>query len=411
MKRFRLLLSGQALSTLGDILYILALVTTLYRQSGSAAVAALFPLLRVIGMTAGSLYAPLALGKFRLGALLAFCLLGQAGGLAALALYVEGAGPDARVEWLTGTVFALSVLGGIAGPARSSILPQIVEKTDLLKANGTLGAVVEACSLAGWAFGAVTVSGLGAVPSLWTSAVLLLAAGGAAVAMRVPAAGTEDSAAWSDPGVARRSFLVGWRTLLRVPALRLVLWMDVWEGLFASAFAGALLLVFARERLHAGEMWWGWMNGAFCAGLILANAAIGKYAKDAAAKLTHLFWSGGAGMAVCVLAFSFSRHPGTALLFMLLIGIFESAKGLASRTLLQLASPVREMPNVFAAQSAVVTAVYGVSLLLTGWMADRYGIRVIYVGAAVCTGIAFLGAFRYRRTIRETTIIETEVHA
>lgn len=410
MKRFRFLLSGQALSTLGDILYILALVTTLYRQSGSAAVAALFPLLRVIGMTAGSLAAPLVLGRFRLGSLLAVCLLIQAGGLAALAAYLDAAGTGARTEWLTGTVFVLSVLEGVAGPVRSSLLPRLVEKDRLLKANGTMGAVVEACSLAGWAFGAVAVSGLGAGPSLWTSAGLLLLAGGFAVVTGNPVASGADEG--ESGGEDDKSFLAGWRTLLRIPALRLVLWMDAWEGLFASAFAGALLLVFAQERLHAGEVWWGWMNGAFCAGLILANAFFGRLsARRPSGGMSGLLLGGGAGMALAVWVFSFSRQPGFALGIMLLIGVAESAKGLASRTLLQLASPAREMPSVFAAQSAVISGLYGISLLLTGWMADRYGIRLIYIFAAAGYFIAFLGAFRYRKTVREVTLKDVEMQA
>lgn len=414
MNRFRLLLSGQALSTLGDILYILALVTTLYRQSGSAAVAALFPLLRVIGMTAGSLGAPLVLGTFRLSGLLTGCLLGQAGGLAALAVYLEVAGMgSAHPGWLTSGVFLLSVLEGIAGPARSALLPRMVEKERLLKANGALGAVIETCSLAGWTFGAIVVAQTGADISLWTSAALLLMSGAAAIVMGEPPVGSAESAPQShEPAGERRGklLLAGWRTLLSVPALRLVVWMDVWEGLFASAFAGALLLVFAERQLHVGETWWGWMNGAFCAGLIVANLIIGKTMKDVRGRLPLLLLAGGIGLAASVTGFAFTVWPLAALAVMLLIGIAESAKGLASRTLLQLATPLPDMPSVFAAQSAIVTSLYGVSLLLTGWLADRYGIQVIYVCAAAGYGISVLGALLRRQSIRKVIVGEKDVH-
>jgi DHA3 family macrolide efflux protein-like MFS transporter len=396
MKRYRLLLSGQALSTLGDILYILALVTTLYRQSGSAAVAALFPLLRVIGMAAGGFAAPLLLGRLPLGLLLAVCLFGQTAGMAGLALYLQ-ADASPGIGTLTAVVFVLSLLEGIAGPARSSLLPQTVTQGDLLKANGTLGAVTEVCSLAGWAFGAIAVSGWGAAPSLWGSSALLLASGCAAVMMRVP----QKEGTREENGDTSAPLLTGWKTLFRIPALRLVLWMDVWEGIFASAFAGALLLVFAQEQLQVGETWWGWMNGAYCLGLILANAAIGRFVTDTAVRLPLLLFAGAAGMALFVGVFSFTLHPGIALAVMLLIGLADSARGLAGRTLVQLAAPARELPSVFAAHSALIAALYGLSLLLTGWMADRYGIRTIYIGAAVCYIIAFLGAYRYRRTVRE----------
>jgi DHA3 family macrolide efflux protein-like MFS transporter len=150
------------------------------------------------------------------------------------------------------------------------------------------------------------------------------------------------------------------------------------------------------------------MNGAFCAGLILANALIGRYMKDVERRLPALLLAGGAGMAVSVGAFSFTLNPVIALAVMLLIGIAESSKGLAGRTLVQLASPAREMPSVFAAHSTLVSALYGLSLLITGWMADRYGIRTIYFFASACYLIAFLGAYRYRRSIQDMTPKEVD---
>jgi DHA3 family macrolide efflux protein-like MFS transporter len=246
MNRFRLLLSGQAMSSLGDILYILALVTTLYRQSGSAAVAALFPLLRVIGMTLGSFGAPLVLGKFRLARLLAGCLLLQTAGLTALALYLN-ATESPRVEGLTAVVFVLSLLEGVAAPVRSSLLPRIVEKDKLLKANGTLGAVIETCSLAGWTFGAIVIVQAGAAPSLWASAFLLLLSGMAAMGIweAIPAPLPAIS------GETGKSLLAGWRTILRVPTLRLVLWMSGKE--------------YSRPRLQEHCCWYlsksGWVWG------------------------------------------------------------------------------------------------------------------------------------------------------
>ncbi|MDB4867230.1 MAG: transporter [Cohnella sp.] len=399
MNRFRYLLSGQAFSTLGDILYILALVTTLYRQSGSAAVAALFPLLRVIGITVGGFGAPLVLMRFRLSSLLAFCLLVQACGLAALALYVRAAAGHPQVRWLTVTVFVLSVLEGVAGPARSSLLPRMVDKDQLMKANGTLGALTETCSLAGWAFGAIVVSVWGNGPSLWMAAFLLLLGGASALLLRESAA--EPSRNESDRN--GQSLLQGWKVFLRLPPLRLVLWMDFWGGLFAAAFAGALLLVFAEQRLHAGEVWWGWMNGAYCAGLIVANWGIGRFLPNAENKLAVLLLIGSAGMAVSVFCFSLAVHPEIALAVMLLIGISESAKGLAATTLLQLATPDEEMPSVFAAQTTLIAALFGISLLLAGWLADRYGIQTIYIGAAVCYTMSFIGAAWKRKVVREVS--------
>ncbi|TJY42801.1 MFS transporter [Cohnella pontilimi] len=399
MKRLRYVLSGQACSTLGDILYILALVTTLYRQTGSAAVAALFPLLRVIGMSTGSFGAPLVLRRYRLSRLLAFCLLVQCCGLALLALYLGTFAGRAQVEWLTSAVLVLSVLEGVAGPARSSLVPRIVENDELLKANGTLGAVSQACSLAGWAGGAIAVSALGSAASLWVAALLLLFAGVSSLLIREES-GFEASEEEEEAGGAK-SLLQGWKMFLRVPSLRLLLWMDVWGGLLSAAFAGALLLVFAEQQLGVGEVWWGWMNGAFCAGLIAANWGIGQFVQDARRKLAFLLLAGSGGLALSVLIFSFTVHPEMALAVMVVIGFAESAAGLAGTTMIQFAAPKREMPSVFAARTTLISVLFGVSLLVAGWLADRYGIQMIYIGASVCYAISFLGAVWRRGVLRE----------
>lgn len=231
-KSFHRLWFSQALSTLGDIWYILALVVTLYNLSGSALVTALYPLLRSTGMTVGSIFSPVITPRFRLIRLLNICLGGQTLGLGLLAMYILVCSKEQlSVVLLVGIVFFISILEGIAGPVRSSLVPLTVPETSLLQANGVLTGVVQTCSLAGWALGSIIVSWLGAGQVVIISALLLGVAWSVSSLIRENGPvtlGASNANSWFG------SIQAGWRQYFRVPKLRLLFWMNTWEGLFGA---------------------------------------------------------------------------------------------------------------------------------------------------------------------------------
>jgi DHA3 family macrolide efflux protein-like MFS transporter len=390
---FHRLWLSQALSTLGDIWYILALVVTLYHLSGSATVTALYPLLRVAGMTVGSVAAPVIMRKLRLNRLLTFSLGGQAVGLGLLTVYMLLMGKEnPNIVILVGMVFLISILEGIAGPVRSSLVALTVPEGSLLKANSVLSGVVESCSLAGWAFGSITVSWFGASQVLSLSTLLLIGAWLSSLMI-----GEVKSSTYQTPSVSWvRSLQDGWRNYFTLPQLRVLLWMDIWEGLFRGAFAGALLLVFVNERLHVGEIWWGWMNGANLAGFVLISIVMSRFTSEKW-NLGVMLAIGSGCVAALTLGFSFSTSPLITLIVMFGIGASQAIKDLAERTSYQTSVPIAELPQVFAAQSSLTSLLYGVSLLLSGWIADTAGIQMLYIIASVGFGLSFLGVFSYRR--------------
>lgn len=349
-KSFHRLWLSQALSTLGDIWYILALVTTLYRLSGSAFITALYPLLKVAGMMIGSTFAPVLIAKLRLTRLLTLCLGGQMIGISLLAAYMFISGrAHLNVVLLVSFVFVISILEGVASPVRSSLVPVIVPKASLLKANGVLTSVVETCSLAGWAFGSIMVSWLGADEVLILSAFLLCGAWGASSRIRENSTGLAEVQA-SVPWFS--SIQAGWQHYFRIPRLRLLLWMNIWEGLLGAAFAGALLLVFVHERLHAGELWWGWMNGAYLGGFAMVSLLISRLS-GRLQNLNKMLISGSGGYALLTLGLGFTSSPFAALGVMFILGASLSVKDLAERTLYQTSVPAAELPPLLSAHSTL----------------------------------------------------------
>ncbi|MGG4554655.1 MFS transporter [Paenibacillus sp. FSL W8-0186] len=395
-KSFHRLWLSQALSTLGDVWYILALVTTLFHLSGSAMITALYPLLRVFGMTAGSTFAPVITPKFNLSRLLVICLGGQALGLSVLAMYMFTFGKGhPNIAILVGIVFLISILEGVAGPVRSSLVAVTVPEASLLKANSVLASVVQTFSLAGWALGSIVVSWLGAGQVLVLSTLLLCAGWWVSSLIRenettLPNVTTAGSSWFS-------SIQTGWRHYYRVPKLRVLLWINVWEGLFMAVFAGALLLVFVGERLHVSEMWWGWINGAYLGGFVIMSLLISRLSGQVL-NLGIMLVVGSGCFTAFTFGFGFLTSPLVALSVMLALGASQAVKDLAERTLYQTSIPTAELPPLFAAQSSLMSLLYGVSLLLSGWIADNLSIQALYIFAAIAFTLSFAGAlvFQYR---------------
>nr|WP_139084571.1 MFS transporter [Bacillus sp. FJAT-27264] len=343
-------------------------------------------------MTVGSVVAPVIMLKLRLNRLLTSSLGGQTLGLGLLTIYMLLKGNEnPNIAILVGMVFGISILEGVAGPVRSSLVALTVPETSLLKANSVLAGVVETCSLAGWAFGSVTVSWLGASQVLLLSTLLL---GGACISSAMIK--EVRSSADQTPVVSwGQSLQEGWRIYFTLPKLRVLLWMDFWEGLFRGAFAGALLLVFVNERLHVGEIWWGWMNGANLGGFVLISILMSRLT-DAKWNLGVMLTVGSGFVAALTLGFSFSTSPVVTLGIMFAIGAFQAIKNLAERTSYQTSVPTSELPPLFAAQSSLTSILYGVSLLLSGWIADTLGIQMLYIIASAGFALSFVGSLAGR---------------
>lgn len=136
---FWLLLSGQSISALGDILYTVAVLSFTYAQTesvlGTASLMILTTLTRLVaGFVTVQVVDRLPHRSLMMSADL---VRGLAAGLLGLASF----------RWTLGlpAIYAVTFVAAFAGsffsPARASILPQIVAREELVRANGVTAAV------------------------------------------------------------------------------------------------------------------------------------------------------------------------------------------------------------------------------------------------------------------------------
>lgn len=140
------------------------------------------------------------------------------------------------------------------------------------------------------------------------------------------------------------------------------------------------------------------MNGSFFAGSIVGGILVVALVKPLQ-KRSFLFML--LGFTVYILLavfFACNTHPLLALFLMTLTGPSIEIAAVIRRTLFQQGINALQLPKVFAALDVMVNLTFGVSLLMLGWFADRFGISNLYLSAALLTTVAVIVGFFNRNT-------------
>ncbi|MFK8913181.1 MFS transporter [Shouchella clausii] len=301
---------------------------------------------------------------------------------------------------------AIGFLDGWSSPARSAMIPRLVEKKQLLKANSFLTMVDRTTELGGWPLGAILVVAIGADHLIWLTVLLYLFA--AFVTTRIENKQTKREVFTE----SRRSFLsrslAGWRFILNKPYLRAISVADVLENSANVVWIAAILYVYVDEVLGTGEEWWGYINASFFGGLLIGGMLGYRYASFMEKQISRLIHVGTFAVFLTTLAFSLISTPWVALLFSTLFGFSSQLKGVALQTIVQTNVPEKELARVYSAQEAAGFASFGLSTILFGFLTDLLGARFIFALAAAILLISALYLFVVRKELYLHQVVQTE---
>ncbi|SEN03213.1 MFS transporter [Lihuaxuella thermophila] len=379
---FRLLWIGQSLANLGDSLYILAIVTLIYQWTGSATLGALVPVVRLFSQLISGLIAPLLLERFKLLPLLVISQAGQTllfTGLTLLCILVPSAELTGSIWWL---IAAISFFDGWSTPARNALVPRLVSKEQLVKANGLLSTTDQTLLLLGWSLGGMLAAAWGSGNVLWLTVVFFIVSTLSLFFIRDPA--QRDI----NPQPETKNWKVikdGWQTLFSHPVLKRVTLMDLLEHVAGTVWVGAVILAYVDKVLHESAAWWGFINGSYFAGAILGGILVMAFSKWMEARLIKALFLGSFSMAVLTFAYAGTTTPLIALILCLIMGPPYQAREIAQRTLFQTETSLEQMPKVFAAHNTLTYAVFGIAALGMGYLADLFPVQTVYfISAALC---------------------------
>jgi MFS family permease len=364
VRDFRLFLSGHLLSVLGVQMQTTAVGWHLYEKTNSDLALGMVGLVQIVPMLGLALPAGQAADSFdRRKTLMSATLLAviAASGLAAVEVW-----GSANVMLIYACLFLSGLARAFQGPARSSLMPQLVPPQIFSNAiswniSGFELSSMIGPALAGWLiylFGGVTpvyaLAGLGSVIYF----VML-----ATLTRRSYAA--ESRVSQTDLKTLVAGFRYAWNTKLLFWAMSL----DMFAVLFGGAVA--LLPVYAKDILGVGPAGFGALQAAPSLGAIMM-ALLTTHLPPLKRAGRALLWSV-AGFGLATIVFGLSRNFWLSLAMLFLTGAFDNISVVIRHTLATILTPDEMRGRVSAVNGMFISASNELGRFESGSVAALFG--------------------------------------
>ena len=414
---FALLWLAQIISGMGDVLYTVGVMVTIFASTESA--------LQTVGVTIAAALPPFVLGPIagslvdrysRRWVLVVMDVL-RAGLVLALLVLIRTVGVEV---WLIYAVVAgLAAASTFYLPARQAIIPTLVPRHELVVANSLIFSTIQATMALGFLVG-------GSLILIWPLDLLLVVNGvafmGAAVLTLLirphpqPITETDLLKPQKEELPLWQSIVGGWRYLRGHAIARPLILMEMFEHIPHGIWTSGLMLVFATQALGADTAAWGQQNAAYFGAQIAGAAMAALFANWLARRagwviIANAFLSG-----VMTIAFAFSPTNLIAVILAFSFGPPMAIRDVTQDSLLQMTVEEGQLGRVFAMRNMFRNIIFMVAGIFFAWLADYLFIRWIYAIGGVLYLLTALYAvsnrpLREAQMGKETAVVAQGVQA
>jgi MFS family permease len=386
LRDFRLLWSGQVVSSFGDALTNLALLITAQRLTGStAAVAATAIAIAIPQLTFGVLSGVYVDRWDRKRVMVVSDIV-----RAVLVLGFLLVTTADRMWLLYGVAFLQATIGTFFNPARTALMPAVVPADGLLGANSLSEMSRVVAGVAGTA-AAGLIAGVGSIAVVfWFDAVTFLVS-----ALAIARIATEAAPAiGSERPSVRAELSAGLQLIARSRPLVGVLTGGgvVMLGLGA---VNVLLVPFVIDVLGISESWFGALELSQVSSMVAAGALLAVVAPRI--RPTHVISLGLMGAGVVVAAMSLVGNVWHLMALLFAVGWVITPLQASVQTIVQRTVPGPKLGRVGAVLSTVTTGANVISMAAAGVIAAAIGVRAVFMVAgliAIAAGLATVVVFR-----------------
>ncbi|MBM7713213.1 MFS family permease [Bacillus thermophilus] len=384
-KHFRLLWLGQLFANLGDVLYIVGLISILYAAKESAFYLAMLPFLNTFGRFAGGLLFPILLNRYRLTSLLAGSQCYKTVVLFILILWISFQPPS--IVWpIFICIWIIAFLDGWAAPAMNALVPRLVKREELVKANSFVAVIYETTQLGGWAFGGLLTVIFHGEHIIWLTFVLFVIS---SIMMKGIVDETSLKAKRKKCG-KRDEIKEGWLLIWNNRFMRSIHIVIVLETAASVVWVAAILYVFVSEVLHVTEAFWGYINAAFFTGLMAGGLCCLKFAFCMERHMRKIVISVSIGISIMTIWFGLNSITWIALILVAFSGFLEQVKRIIINTYIQTEASLEDLPKIYSAQHALISLIFGLFVLMFGAIAEYVSVKMVFIGAGFLLAIAAL---------------------
>ncbi|MFI9784506.1 MFS transporter [Kitasatospora sp. NPDC051984] len=392
MKRFRLLVAGNAVSAYGSYLNMVALNVFVYHLTGSALTAGLYMAVRLLtsvasGVVAGALASRIPRKRLMVGADLT-----QATALVLLLLAPSGA----RVALLFGLAVIAGACSTVSGVSLRSAVPEIVGAELRTRANSLLATGRSLAMVAGFGSASIIVSQLGYRWAFAFDALSFVVS--ASVLLSLPIR-TEAAREKETPAAAKAEPAGGggrWATLVllrSMPVVAVMVLVRAVDGLGSSSHNVALpiysdALDHAHPAAFIGQFWATWAIGNIAMQQILSRWT----SRTGRSPGERIFALGACVMsAAFILVFS-GLPTALAVVVSLVAGMADGLTEVAYVSRLQ-TTPDAQRARLFGLSASVENLGFGLGMILSGALLEHFSpLQVVggLHGLAILLCVGFL---------------------
>lgn len=355
-------------------LYTMSLTLIVFFMTNSATLASLIMLVHVLGKMISSFVFPLVSEHKSLKKILGSSLFMQTFlvtlvfmvNLSILGIYI-------KLIIIYILIMLTGFLDGFVSPSRLSLIPQIVNKAKIGKANSLISTTDQSLALLGWSVGPIIGNFFGYNFILATSLFLLIISTLSSLKIKNDKLKT----------VERRPRLEvikeGWFVLFsKKNHLRTITTMDILEGIASGIWIGGVTLLFVSQILKEGEEWWGFINAGYYIGSIVGGVIVTIYSHKLKHKLLLGISLGSFSVSLLVLMYAINTTAWVALLLVILMGPFYQLRDISQQTYIQTVVVDNTLSKIYAAKGNIYYFTFSLSVLITGLLSDHFGVVYVY---------------------------------
>ena len=371
------LLFGEFVSSIGDWLYLVAILVVVYQEGGSAVLLGIVGAARILPYVLLSVPAGIVADRFDRRMVLLVTDLARGALMLVLAAAVIVQAP-------TIFIIAISILAAcfstFFGPAIAAFLPSLVSEDDLGPANSAWATLDNLAFIIGPALAGILLAGGNLAIAFLLNAVSFAIV--AIVLWRLPVDRRTAPAEAVEAGVGERDEGITWRELMGPLAGPFLL--DSAQS-FVTGGVGVLTVVIALDVLDAGEAGTGYLNAATGVGGVVAGIAGGALL---ARRLSEPLLIGGVAAAIGLVWLALAGQLGPAMIAMGVAVAGLLLLDIVNTTLIQRLVPDELRGRAMGVLQTSSAIMYSFGSLLAPVAAAFFGVPIVLV---VFAAIAALG--------------------
>lgn len=294
--------------------------------------------------------------------------------------------------------FLLATVSSFFIPGQSVAVRTITPAAGLMAVNALMSQAIQGSQIIAPSISGSLVQAIGAKTIYLFDALSFFFSAGMLLSIPLH---REAAAQSSDAPSVFRSMRAGFHFIFTHSTISFVI-VSMMAGMFAVRCFGALLSVYVRDVLSSTSVAFGILNTLIGVGMIVGSQSITRFGKHVPKQNLVLYGLTAMGIAVLVTAV-FGLISTTAI-GMLLTGFGAAFIMITSQTLLQQETPKEMLGRVSSALMSVMAFSQVLAMFLAGPIAERAGIRNLYLGsAALLLAIGLAGRWKLRRTMSVET--------